>query len=65
MFEGAAFLTVKDIAEYSNSKELTVYRLLKAGQLEHFEFGRQIRVNKEDFETFLRASRIPKLAGRE
>ena len=50
MIKDTTFLTVKDIARYLNLKELAVYRLLKEGKIDHFKFGRQIRVKKEDFE---------------
>jgi excisionase family DNA binding protein len=65
MLKDAAFLTVKDIAKYLNLKELAVYRLLKDGKLDHFKFGRQIRVKQEDFEMFLQASKISKPPGRD
>jgi len=58
MLKDTSFLTVKDIAKYLNLKELAVYRLLKDGKLEHFKFGRQIRVRKEDFEVFLQEAKV-------
>jgi excisionase family DNA binding protein len=58
MLKETDFLTVREIADYLNLKELAVYRLLKERKLEHFKFGRQIRVKKDDFDQFLQASRV-------
>jgi excisionase family DNA binding protein len=65
MQNDTTFLTVKEIAAYLNLKELAVYRLLKDGRLEHFKFGRQIRVKKEDFERFLQRSKVSQPTGRD
>jgi excisionase family DNA binding protein len=65
MIKDTTFLTVKDIARYLNLKELAVYRLLKEGKIDHFKFGRQIRVKKEDFEMFLQESKIARTIDRD
>ena len=61
MLKETDFLTVREIADYLNLKELAVYRLLKERKLEHFKFGRQIRVKKDDFDQFLQASRVSRV----
>jgi excisionase family DNA binding protein len=52
------FLTVQDIATRLNLKRLAVYGLLKNHKMEHYKFGRQIRVKQEEFERFLEESKI-------
>jgi excisionase family DNA binding protein len=52
------FLTTQDIADRLNLKRLAVYDLLKKRKLEHYKFGRQIRVKREEFERFLEESKI-------
>jgi excisionase family DNA binding protein len=58
MLNNTNFLTVKEIAEYLHLKELAIYRLLKDGKLEHFKFGRQIRIKQDDFDKFLQSSKV-------
>ena len=51
------FLTVKQVAARLKSGLPLVYTLIRNGDLPHYRFGRQIRIDEKDFEQYLIKSR--------
>jgi excisionase family DNA binding protein len=46
-------LTVKDVAEYLNRSETTIYNMLNNGELPGIKLGGKWIVRKRDLDTFL------------
>ena len=55
--EGTAFLTIRDIAATLRVTERTVRRWIASGELATYRFGGSLRISRQDFEAFIRASR--------
>ena len=51
------FLTVEEIAEKLRVKVYTVREWIRKGELVAYKVGRDYRVKKEDYETFLKERR--------
>ena len=51
-------LTVQEVAEVMRVSRMTVYRLIRAGQLKAVRVGRNYRVREEDLSAYLRLSSI-------
>ena len=51
--ERARFLTVAEVAGQLRVSTMTVYRLLKAGQLASVRVGKSYRVREEDVDRYL------------
>lgn len=54
MSDKIIFYTVKEICEILKIKPLTVYRWLKAGKLKAVKIGKSFRVEKSEFEKFIK-----------
>jgi excisionase family DNA binding protein len=54
-FAKARFLTVQEVAELLRVSSMTVYRLIKAGDLPAVRVGRSFRVRDVDVEAYLGA----------
>lgn len=52
-FAKARFLTVQEVAELLRVSSMTVYRLIKAGDLPAVRVGRSFRVRDVDVEAYL------------
>jgi excisionase family DNA binding protein len=52
-FSKARFLTVQEVADLLRVSTMTVYRLIKAGDLPAVRVGRSFRVSEEDVDAFL------------
>jgi excisionase family DNA binding protein len=52
------YLTVDEVAARLRVAKMTVYRLIRSGDLIAFRIGRSIRVTESAFNAFLRASVI-------
>ena len=59
------WLTPEDIAGELRVNKMTVYRMLEAGTITAYRFGRLYRVKPEDLQAYIRASRISPAADRE
>ena len=55
-FEGARFLTVAEVAAQLRVSTMTVYRLIKAGQLASVRVGKSYRVREDDVDRYLARS---------
>ena len=51
------FLTVAEVAELMRVSNMTVYRLVKSGELRALQIGKSYRLREEDVDAFL-ASRF-------
>ena len=47
------FLTVQEVAELLRVSTMTVYRLIKAGELRAARVGRSYRLREDEVETYL------------
>lgn len=54
-FATARFLTVQEVAELMRVSTMTVYRLIKSGDLPAVRVGRSFRVRDEDVDAYLGA----------
>ncbi|HEY7137898.1 MAG TPA: helix-turn-helix domain-containing protein [Acidimicrobiia bacterium] len=52
-FSKARFLTVQEVADLMRVSSMTVYRLIKAGDLPAVRVGRSFRVRDEDVDRYL------------
>ena len=52
-FATARFLTVQEVADLMRVSSMTVYRLIKAGDLPAVRVGRSFRVRDTDVDTYL------------
>ena len=52
-FAKARFLTVQEVAGMLRVSSMTVYRLIKAGDLPAVRVGRSFRVQESDVDTYL------------
>ncbi|MEI7999756.1 MAG: helix-turn-helix domain-containing protein [Actinomycetes bacterium] len=52
-FSKAKFLTVQEVADLMRVSSMTVYRLIKAGDLSAVRVGRSFRVSDADVNTYL------------
>jgi len=52
------FLTVPEVAEQMRVSNMTVYRLVHAGELPAIRVGRSFRVPADALETFLASNRV-------
>lgn len=47
------FFTIEEISKILKVSYLTVYRWIKSNKLISYKFGKQYRINREDFKNFL------------
>jgi excisionase family DNA binding protein len=52
-FAEARFLTVQEVAKLMRVSSMTVYRLIKAGDLPAVRVGRSFRVRDDDVDAYL------------
>lgn len=50
------FLTVQEVADLMRVSSMTVYRLIKSGELRAVRVGRSFRVRQEDVDGYLETS---------
>lgn len=48
------FYTAQNLADKLSVNVMTIYRYIKAGRLKAYKIGRDFRVGRKDFETFLK-----------
>jgi len=54
-FDAARFLTVQEVAAMMRVSAMTVYRLIKAGELAAVRVGRSYRVRDVDVDAYLQS----------
>lgn len=52
------FYTIEEIAQNLKVTKMTIYRYIKAGKLKAYKLWKEIRVKKEDYESFILSSRF-------
>jgi excisionase family DNA binding protein len=52
------FYSVAQIAKLLNLNEMTIYRLVKSGELSGYQLGRSIRFHRHDVEEFVSKRRV-------
>lgn len=55
---GPGFLTAAEAAERMRVSKMTVYRLIKAGELPAVQIGRSYRVREDDLERYLQSNYV-------
>ena len=50
------FYTAEELAEKLRVNIMTIYRYIKAGKIKAYKFGKEFRVEKNEFESFLKKS---------
>ena len=48
------FCRAQDLAEKLDVNIMTIYRYIKAGRLKAYKIGKEFRIGKKDFTSFLR-----------
>ena len=48
------FYRAEDLAEKLDVNIMTIYRYIKAGKIKAYKFGKEFRVEKNEFESFLK-----------
>ena len=48
------FYKAEDLAEQLEVNIMTIYRYIKAGRLKAYKLGREFRIGKKEFDTFLK-----------
>jgi excisionase family DNA binding protein len=48
------FYKAEDLAELLELNIMTIYRYIKAGRLKAYKIGRDFRIDKNEFQTFLK-----------
>lgn len=56
--EGIRLLTVAEVASVMRVSRMTVYRLIRRGQLKAIRVGRNYRVREEDLREYLESSAV-------
>lgn len=54
------FYTAEELAEKLRVNIMTIYRYIKAGKIKAYKFGKEFRVEKKDFLTFLEKNKTKK-----
>lgn len=57
-FWNESFLTVADVATHLNVSKMSIYRLIRAGELEAVSVGHTLRVGKTAVDGYLNQSRV-------
>ncbi|OGI67671.1 hypothetical protein A2732_00050 [Candidatus Nomurabacteria bacterium RIFCSPHIGHO2_01_FULL_40_10] len=47
------FYTAKELAEKLRVNIMTIYRYIDAGKLKVYKFGKEFRIDKKEFDSFL------------
>jgi excisionase family DNA binding protein len=58
LFSGDGLLTVREVAEVMRVSTMTVYRLIKAGDLAAVRVGTHFRIRRRDLEAYLDARTV-------
>ncbi len=54
MDEDKEFYRAEELAEKLDVNIMTIYRYIKAGKLKAYKFGKEFRIEKNEFKSFLK-----------
>jgi len=54
------FYRAEDLAEKLDVNIMTIYRYIKAGKLKAYKIGKEFRIDKDEFERFLKSVKTGK-----
>jgi len=54
------FYRAEDLVEKLDVNIMTIYRYIKAGKLKAYKIGKEFRIDKEEFERFLKSVKTGK-----
>lgn len=52
------FYTAEELAEALQLNIMTIYRYIKAGKLKAYKFGKEFRIDKTEFEKFIKKAKV-------
>lgn len=52
------FYTAEELADALRVNIMTIYRYIKAGKLKAYKFGKEFRIDKAEFEKFIKKSKV-------
>lgn len=58
MTEKAEFFTAKELAGKIKVNVMTIYRYIDAGKLKAYKIGKEFRIDKKEFEGFLKKAAL-------
>jgi putative molybdopterin biosynthesis protein len=58
MIKDKEFYKAEDLAKLLEVNIMTIYRYIKAGRLKAYKIGKEFRIDKEKFNTFLKNTEI-------
>lgn len=56
--DNAKFLTAEEVAQILRKDVMTIYRYLRAGKLPAYKFGKEYRVDENDFKAFVASRKV-------
>ncbi|MFH1286956.1 MAG: helix-turn-helix domain-containing protein [Candidatus Magasanikbacteria bacterium] len=56
--EEQEFYLVEEVAEKLRVSKMTIYRYIDAGRLKAHKLGKEFRISKEDFDNFLKKTKV-------
>jgi len=57
MAQAKEFYRAEDLARKLDVNIMTIYRYIKAGKLKAYKIGKEFRIDRTEFERFLKAAR--------
>ena len=54
------FYTAQNLADKLEVNIMTIYRYIKAGRISAYKIGKEFRINKDEFERFLKSVKTGK-----
>ncbi len=52
------FYTAEELAKALQLNIMTIYRYIKAGKLNAYKFGKEFRIDKKEFERFVKKAKL-------
>ena len=57
MGENTEFYKAEDLAEKLDVNIMTIYRYIKSGKIKAYKFGKEFRIDKDEYQQFLNNSK--------
>jgi putative molybdopterin biosynthesis protein len=58
MTNKATFYTAEELAEVLKVNIMTIYRYIKARKLKAYKIGKEFRIDKDEFDSFIKKSKV-------